>query len=248
MKVLRWMAPALALLLWASPGLAQDEARALFERGVSAFDGGDLGEAEVLFRRSLEIRRSGAAAFNLARVLERTGRLAEATLLFREVLTMPGVPPEIGAQVGESLARVAPRLSHLTIRGPADAEARVDGERVPIGEDVVLDPGQHSLLVQHRGATVLDETLSLAAGERRTVEAAPSPSAAAATVLATAPAEAEPGEADTGSDDTWIWIVVSVAAALLIGGGIAIGVAVGSQPACEGNVEPGCIRAGLGSF
>ncbi len=247
-----WLTAGALVLLLASPAAAQPgEARALFEQGLAAFDSGDLVRAESLFRRSLELRRSGSAAYNLANVLEQTGRLVEARALFAEVGAMAEVPAPIAAEAARSRAALEARIARLTVHAatPEGVEARVDGARIPLDAEQLFDPGRRLLLVQRDGATVLEEALRLREGERRTVEvpSVGSPEAAARSVIAPDPTSEptpDPG-GETGGDDAWIWVVLGVALAAVIGAGIAIGVAIGTQPGCESNVFDGCVAAGL---
>jgi len=74
------LAGSLLLVSWLSlprSAAAQDDAqqtaiaRSLFEEGLAHFDAGELELAVDRFRRSLEIRRSSAVLFNLARAINR---------------------------------------------------------------------------------------------------------------------------------------------------------------------------------
>lgn len=116
MRPLSALAVAGVLVAWTGPARAQEptpaeEARALFERGLAAFDAGDTEEAEALFRRSLELRRSASAAFNLATLLDQDGRLVEALELYQEVSRAEGVPEEVMTVVRQRIAALAPRLA-----------------------------------------------------------------------------------------------------------------------------------------
>ncbi len=210
--------PAAAQPVPAQPVPAQpeepvpDQARALFAQGLAAFDGGDLVRAESLFRRSLELRRSGSAAYNLANVLEQTGRLVEARALFEEVGAMAEVPAPVAAQAAQSRAALEVRIARVTIRAaaPDGVEARIDGVRVPLDVEQLLDPGQCFVLVQRDGVTVLEEPVRLREGERRTVEV---PSFVASE------AEADPPPSPSGQLGAGPWV--------LLGAGVA-GAVVGT--------------------
>lgn len=109
---------ALCLLLVPLGASAQDDeatqARALFEQGIEAYDGGDAQMAERLFRESIALRRSGSALFNLATLLEREGGdLVEALRLYEEVAEMSDVPEDVIRYSRERMADLAPRLAEL---------------------------------------------------------------------------------------------------------------------------------------
>lgn len=81
-----------------------ERARELFEEGVTAYDQGDLTTAERLFRASLAMRSSGAALFNLARLLDGRGQTGEALELYEQLEAMEGLPPDVARITRERLA------------------------------------------------------------------------------------------------------------------------------------------------
>lgn len=241
------IAVAAATWLGAHGASAQDEeerARVLFEAGLAAFDQGDLPRAEQLFRGSLSLRTSGSVMFNLGTVLEQVGRLREAHALFTQVVNEPAAPEGVRNAAQQHIEGLAPRLARLTFVGaPPGSEVRIDGELVPGFGPHAVDPGPHQVTVRLGSTVLLDRRVQV--GEREQAEVAVDASLVPEPVPDVAPVAPPPIIVERGSDDTWVWVLLSVVGALLVGGGIALGVHLGTQPSCSNDVVMGCLRAGF---
>jgi tetratricopeptide (TPR) repeat protein len=115
------------LLAFASSASAQDpasgrdaEARALYEAGVIAYDGGHFDEALEHFQRSYELSGRTALLYNIGTAAERTRDDALAIQSYEAFLAMEPESP--------LRARVETRLAELRER-QAEAEARAQAER-----------------------------------------------------------------------------------------------------------------------
>lgn len=151
--------PAVALLVAvgfaATPDSRLDEAKRAFDSGVRALDRGDASGAAELFERSLELRESQAALFNLGLAYKRLGRSAKAVETLRKFLerTAPGEP---GSKRAELLVeQLEQRVARVTLEIVGTPEiVAVDGEAVDLTDgvhDLTLDPGPHVLRVERAG-------------------------------------------------------------------------------------------------
>ncbi|MCZ7678598.1 MAG: hypothetical protein M5U28_07435 [Sandaracinaceae bacterium] len=154
---------ALVVFFATGTAAAQDDdvertalARSLFRQGVELSDAGRWPEAAEHFRRSLSLRGSPIVEFNLATALTHTGRLVEATELFRRASRDAEAPERLRQAARQQIDALAPRLGRLTVEveGPlGSVELRMDGDVLPpegVGVAAPADPGHH-VLVALRG-------------------------------------------------------------------------------------------------
>lgn len=145
---------ALSLLLGV-PDPRTEEARQAFDLGVQALDRGDAAQAVELFERSIALRDSQPALFNLGLAYMRLDQSTKAISVLRR-FTANAEPGQPGArraallieQLEERVARVT-----LEIVGQPDLVA-VDGEETALEDgvhDLTLDAGRHELRVEKRG-------------------------------------------------------------------------------------------------
>lgn len=130
------------------------EAREAFERGMQELDEGRFRDATVSFERSFELAPRLPTAFNWALALRGLGQALEAERLYRRLLEgeLGELREQDRASVESLLTEVQATISelHLTIEGPAELEARVDGVVIATtpGEHAIrLDPGEHGIVV-----------------------------------------------------------------------------------------------------
>ncbi|MEZ4251739.1 MAG: hypothetical protein R3B99_26290 [Polyangiales bacterium] len=130
-----------------------EQARALFERGLSAAESGAHADALVHFERSFALVPRASTAFNVAVQHARLGR-PTAALRALDALD-PLQPTELDRRDADMLrVRLRDALSTLVVRMPAHATLWVDGG--PIAGDgaertLVLDPGTHRLEARVEG-------------------------------------------------------------------------------------------------
>ncbi|HEY8430505.1 MAG TPA: hypothetical protein VIL20_19125 [Sandaracinaceae bacterium] len=260
---------ALALLfgvLASRPALAQHDdvertalARALFRRGVELSDAGRWAEAADHFRRSLALRESPVVVFNLATALRHTGRLVEATELFRRAARSERAPEELREAAHSQVEALAPRLGALTVEaeGPLESvELRLDGERLPrevIGVTTPADPGPHVLAALCGGVEVARARVEVPEGGSASVRLVVPP-APRVTELDAPSREGEPRVVRTeapvrpdapppaGSDGALVALGL-VLGVVAVGAAVAITTAVvlesqGPEPPVEGNLGP----------
>jgi hypothetical protein len=175
------LALSLALLITA-PAVAQvgseEEARALFEQAAEAAAAGRTAEARDLFRRSLELFPTAAAAFNLGLVSQEHGdplaalELAEALLGGAHGPLDDARRPEVTALRDGALAAVA--TLDVRIVGPPRASVRVDGrlagEATPAAPLAVrLNPGAHVVRAEAPDHVAAQRSMTFERGQERTV-------------------------------------------------------------------------------
>jgi hypothetical protein len=174
---------------------ARLEAKALADEGLALVGKGDLTTAVDRFARAEALVPLPTIALHRARALERLGRWVEARAAYQKVLSMPARPnapfvhKQAVADAKKELATLEPRIPQLTIvvSPPKilDVSVTINGrpEIDPQEPFFRLDPGEHVVEVQRSDGIQARRTVSMAAGERRTLEIA----AAQPAPLPTAP-------------------------------------------------------------
>lgn len=154
LALLSVLIPSLSL-----PALAQskqEEARALFEKGVSASDAGHWAEAADAFTRSLALVERPSTLFNLTLALHEQGRFREgvkAGARYLELVPKDAEPAQ-RRRIEQLVSDMRAAMGTLVLRvEPADARVLVDGESIPQAEygAIALLPGQHAVLVHDEG-------------------------------------------------------------------------------------------------
>jgi hypothetical protein len=191
------------------------------------------------FRESERLDPGVGTLLNLADCEEKIGRLASAWQFWREAIDMMGQSDErLSYARGRSSAldRRVPRLT-ITLAG-ADGDAtrvlRDDLElgSASLGSPLPVDPGSHVVRVTAAGFAESKVVVTVAEGERKSIEVKPGARIASPAVNAAAPASV----AASQSKRTWGWI--SMAAG---GAGVAGAVATGLIMAGHKNtVEEHC--------
>ena len=257
---------ALALTLSAGTAAAQTDdpqqlaiARALFEEGLAAYDGGQLEVAEDRFRRSLAIRRSTAVAFNLANLLADQGFAIEPRELLLEAARDEDAPEELRARASLRASELAARVARITVRvqnAPPGAVVRLDDTELGaavLGVPIPVDPGERHIVVAAGGETLAERTVRVGPGGRETIELSVS-DGSSGDPGPVGPVEGdgaigEPGPAAPASENIaeawWLWTIVGVVVAGLVVGGVFLGLAADEGRYYTGNVEPGRIVIGL---
>ncbi len=258
---------ALVVFFATGTAAAQDDdvertalARSLFRQGVELSDAGRWAAAADHFRRSLSLRGSPIVEFNLATALTHTGRLVEATELFRRASRDAEAPERLRQAARQQIDALAPRLGRLTVEveGPlGSVELRMDGDVLPpegVGVATPADPGHHVLVALRGEAEVARAEVDVPEGGAASVRVVlPPPPIAQVEVPEEAseePAAAAlvgpaPAAAPAGSDDGLVWlgvilgvVVVGAAAALTT---VLVLDAQGTEPPVEGNLGPAVI-------
>jgi tetratricopeptide (TPR) repeat protein len=224
----------LALVAVTPPALAEGErerATALFRRGSALFSKGKYERALELLEQAKRLYPSHKIEVSIGYTLAELGRLPEAAQSFERFLSDPASlkSPEVVDEVLHKLGRLKRSLSRLKLSGHAPADTiSIDGAPAPspLPSPLYLRPGGHRLAVVRGGQTILEQSLTLDAGELRLLtvgEAAPA-------LLTTAPTRARPSARRTTPiyKRWWLWT---------IGGAVLSAVVIGTVAATSGGSD-----------
>lgn len=156
----------------AKPEAARAEARSRFERGLRAFDSGDLPGALAEFNRAQELLPNPNVLFNVAQVYAAMGKPVEATRVAKLVLADPaGLGATSLAGAKKILAEQASRVAAVELKvNVADAHVEVDNvdvARTPLKEPLQLASGTHVIGVFATGYAPTRKEITVA-GETST--------------------------------------------------------------------------------
>lgn len=168
-----------AIVLSLTATAVADKARAdkLFEDGRRYLAAKEYALACTAFEQSHEADPAIGTQLNIALCYEDWGKIASA---YRAYLQAERVASEKGDKrvdgARKKLAALEPRVPHLTLALPADADPsavlRVDGKEIDRGalaEPLLLDPGPHQIEARVPGKPPTRTEVELALGDRRTV-------------------------------------------------------------------------------
>jgi len=172
--VTRLFAATAVVLALAASALAQPSD--VFERGVSALEGGDPVLAERLLRDAWEREPSDRVQLNLADAVLRQGRAREALVLLRPLAT--GATDLILRDVARDLETSArARVASLRVRLVGfddDVLMELDGERRAPSQRLELDPGEHRVeVLDPRGRSLERRSITLRPGAAETLSIRP---------------------------------------------------------------------------
>lgn len=169
-------------LLIAPAAFAGDAATAdaLFTQGRAAFDAGDYATACAKFKESNRLDPAAGTVINLATCEEKRGKLATAWTLFRDALGQLQPNDDRYPVVEKSIADLAKRVPHLTLKlaegAPADTTVKIgDSEygAASFGAPLPFDPGKLEIVVSAPGHAPDRMKVTLKEGEDRELEVSP---------------------------------------------------------------------------
>jgi len=204
-----------AIALWCHAALAaapspqeRERARALMDQGDARFEAGAYDAALEAYRAADAIMGVPTTAIEVARVLEKLGRLLQAREVLSRVVASPARADEPKAFVAARqraalrVAEIAQRIPRLSIRVvgmAAGTEPRLslDGQALPAPQTgtLELDPGAHRLVGNAPGYREAASDFTLTEGEVREVRL-PFSEHGAAAKPAVVPARVEPPRQD----------------------------------------------------
>jgi hypothetical protein len=207
-----------------------DEARRSFESGVEHLERGDAAAAIERFERSLALRESLAALYNLGLAYRKAGRIKDGLLTFERFLDKASQQSHThgvdhAKLLADELRGKVGRIS-LAVSGGADS-VKLDGNAIGDGDGrygLVLDPGSH-VVEASRGANEPERVqVELEPGANIEVAVEIQPELMLVPV-AVAPAPVEVPPAEPLVEQWWFWTVIGVVAA-----GAAVGIIVAARP------------------
>lgn len=162
-------------------------AQKMFEAADELYESGRYAEAAQAFRASHDLVASPNSRLMVARSLREIGKLAEA---YREYVgtvsdaeASGGRYPEAQATANAEAAALRSQLAFLVVKeGKADS-LRIGDQSVPLpqSEPIAVEPGSLKLELLAQGRLLLEEEVTLSAGDEHVVGDAPSSAAARST-------------------------------------------------------------------
>lgn len=211
---------------------AQPDVTELMRTAMARYAKNDLEGAREAFQKAWDLRQHAAIAASLAEVELKLGRYRDAAGHLNFYLThLPPGKETMRTDAEQQLADCKKHLGTVNVKvEPSDAMLLVDGSAIGEGpQEVLLEPGAHSLQVTASGHVSPKESFSIAAGESRESRLVVSSAATTApsqpptaTQSAAKPPGAEQQPIAEGSS-TKLWVVIGGGAATVVG--VALGVA-----------------------
>lgn len=149
----------------------EEDARALFLRGQTAYAQGDYEEAAELWERAYRLDARVGLQYNLSQAYERLGRLEEAAAALERYVTGTSPEDERLSDARARLAALRERIARTAVRlrgGPEGAALVVDGEdrgRLPRPDPLPLSPGSHEIRVRAPGYAEFAASVAVPAGQ-----------------------------------------------------------------------------------
>ncbi len=188
----------------ALPAFAQNSqelthARAVFQQGLELEQAGNWSAAVQRFREVGQVRMTPQVRFHIALCEEKLGRLVAALGGYELALAdADSVGADFRSEVESNVTRLRERIPKLVIQRGSGAEAatiELDGVAVgdsSVGVEVPQDPGPHAVTASAPNYQPFETTVTLAEGEKKTVEIVMEPAPREATVLLGPGAEKPP--------------------------------------------------------
>ncbi len=123
-------------------------ARELFKEGLKHFEEGSYALALDKFQEVARIRLTAQVRFNIARCLEKLGRLVEALTEYEatEADAKAASMDSVAKTAAESANGLRPRIPRLTVKvDPSTATVKIDGATVDANKEILVDPGAHTV-------------------------------------------------------------------------------------------------------
>jgi hypothetical protein len=241
---------------WAEPTAADRErARTLLDLGDQKAASQDWEGALKAYKVADEVMRVPTTGVARGKALEKLGRLLEAKDVLLGVTRYPTHPDEPAAftSAREEAARLAaaltPRVPELTVQISGLGEGvtpkvAIDGHDVlpdMLAVPIKIDPAEHSLTASAPGYLPIEQKVTLAESEKKSIELAfaPDPNAGAVTTPGAAPGTPSSVAVDQSSKSrALMWIGFGVGAA-----GVAAGSVTGLMAmSAEKSAEDQCIN------
>jgi len=196
------------------------EASDHYEAGLALYADGEFKRAAIEFDRAYELVPNYRALYNIGQVRIQLHDYARAMKALRAYLKEGGdkIDAERKKSVDEDLEMLSTRTALLTIEtNEAGAEVLVDGDVIgisPLPEPLLLDTGDHRIIVRKEGFLPHEELMTLASRDTLSARFDLQKETVRPPVVYVSPQQQQ-------SDRTaWIWGTWSATAALAAGAGV----------------------------
>lgn len=255
--VAAWIALVTTPLRALAAGEDPVTADALFREAKTRMAEGDVARACTLFAESQRLDPAAGTLLNLADCEEKNGRFATAHQLFvRASETLPPSDERIGYATERAKA-LEPRLSSVVLRlapnAPSNLRVVKDGttwSAASFGVPVPLDPGEYVLDVQADGRAPHRMPISLAPGEKKSVDVVWGEPLAPAWPTVSPEAGKDGGEVPappkTSSGRSTIgYVVGGVGVGAFVAGAVTGALVIGYANTYNDHCKPACDDEGL---
>lgn len=217
-----FLAITLSLSLAGSAAAASPEMLRAFEEGRALVKQGDYPHAAEKFLESLRYERTVGAMLNLADCYEQMGRFAAARARFLEAAAIAEKDAVRAAEARARAARlddVVGRLEFRRRRSGLPPEVTVDGDRVDIGGDSIVDPGVRTVTVRWANGRTRRSSISVTRGAIVPIDIdEPSEPVAVSPPAPAAAADSAP------STLQWVGMGTGAAGVATMGAGVVFGI------------------------
>jgi tetratricopeptide (TPR) repeat protein len=221
---MRPLVAAAVLALALSPALATAQsADALIDEGIALREQHADAEALDRFERAQALEPSGRALAQIALAEQALGHFVDAQAHLEEALADEAdrFIARNRELLEQALAEIAAHVGELEVRGPADAELRVDGAmrgRLPLAAPLRVEAGTRSVEVRATGHEPFAASVEVTGGARTLLPASLRP-----LPPPTSPEVATRFERERDAEGSPAWLLPTGIAAAAVGGvGLAI--------------------------
>jgi len=151
---------------------AREEAAQRFQRGLVFYGDGDYALALIEFDRAYQLVPDYRVLYNIGQVSIQLSRFARARVALTQYLKEGGasIPAERIEQVNRDLRMLEDRTAYLELdTTPAGVEIFVDDRsqgETPLAEPLLLDAGEHQVVLKKKGFQTVTRRIVLAGSER----------------------------------------------------------------------------------
>jgi hypothetical protein len=158
----------------AKPAPSQEDVKRAgshFERGLQLYNDAEYRLALIEFERAYQLVPNYRVKYNIAQVSIQIGRYAHALRALEAYLEQGGdkISSERRTQVEADLKMLAGRTARVAVTSNVEgAEILLDDSVVaqtPLPDPLLIDAGEHRLMVRHRGYQPRTEQVTLAGGD-----------------------------------------------------------------------------------
>jgi hypothetical protein len=220
----------------------------LVQRGVAQYQQGHWHEARGLFEQAHQLQPNARTLRGLGMTSYQLGEFVQALGFFEQSLVSPQRPlgPDLRTEVTRYLREAERLVARLQLQiEPEHATVTIDGAATRPNDDsvILLEAGPHELSVHASGHVPLSRRLVAKQGQEiylQLVLPAQETVAAAGAVLPPPPSAARGMELGTVEEEPPLdeslapFVVVGVAGAVMVTGGVLLGVALAEKAEIEG--------------